>query len=156
MRTGHCLVIGIGNSDRGDDAVGRVVARRLNTQRTPGIRVVEHGGESAGLLDCLSGAETAYLVDAANTGKRPGTISRFDVAATELPRVAFGCSTHGLGLAEAIELARALGKLPRRCVVYAIEGRTYEVGAALSPEVAAAAEEVAKLIRDEMCGQEAG
>lgn len=156
MRAGHCLVIGIGNSDRGDDAVGRVVARKLSRQSIPGVRVVEHSGEPAGLLECLTGAESVYLIDAASTGERPGTTRRFDVAAMELPRVAFGYSTHGLGLAEAIELARALGKLPRRCVVYAIEGRTCEVGATLSPEVATAVAEVANQIRDEMLSQETG
>ena len=59
-------------------------------------------------------------------------------AATPLPRGALGMSTHGFGLAEALELARALGQLPRRCIVYAIEGASFETGAPLSPEVAAA------------------
>ncbi|HMK78945.1 MAG TPA: hydrogenase maturation protease [Xanthobacteraceae bacterium] len=152
MPTGQCLVIGIGNADRGDDAVGRVVARKLSTRRIPGVRVLEQGGEAAGLLDGLSGAQAAYLIDAARSGRLPGTISRFDAAAMELPRIAFGCSTHGLGLAEAIELARALGQLPHRCVVYAIEGRAYDIGAPLSPEVATAAEAVARMIADEMRG----
>ncbi len=156
MRIGHCMIIGIGNSDRGDDAVGRVVARKLNRQSIPGVRVVEHSGEPASLLDCLTGAESVYLIDASSTGARPGTTRRFDVAAMELARVAFGCSTHGLGLAEAIELARAVGKLPRCCVVYAIEGRTYEVGATLSPEVATAVAEVANQIQNEILSQETG
>jgi hypothetical protein len=41
------------------------------------------------------------------TGKPPGAISRFDAAAKVLPRAVFGYSTHAIGLAEAIELARA-------------------------------------------------
>jgi hydrogenase maturation protease len=156
MPTGGCLIVGIGNADRGDDAVGRLVARKLARHAIPGVRVVEHGGESAGLLDCLAGAEAAYVIDACRMGRRAGSVSRFDAAAAPLPRGAVGCSTHGLGLAEAIELARALGRLPRRCVVYAIEGRTYDFGAALSPEAAAAAEEVANLIRKDVCDREAG
>jgi len=155
-QAGRCLIIGIGNPDRGDDAVGRIVARRLQTQCAPGVRVVEHGGEPASLLDCLAGAETVYLIDAMVAGARPGTISRFDVAAAELPRTVFGCSTHGLGLAEAIELARTLGKLPRRCVVYAIEARAFEIGEPLSPEVAAVADDVTALILDEMRVADAG
>jgi len=79
-----------------------------------------------------------------------GEIARFDVAAAALPRAAFGCSTHGLGLAEAIELARALGRLPRRCVAYAVEAHSYDTGTALSPQAAAAAGKVAALIRNEM------
>jgi len=150
MQSGDCLVIGIGNPHRGDDGVGRLVARRLDAQGAAGLLVVEHAGDAAGLLEWLTGPEAVYLVDASKTGKRPGTISRFDVARTELPRVTFGCSTHGLSVADAIELARALGRLPRRCVIYAIEGRRYDIGHALSPEVDAAAEEVANLIRDEL------
>jgi hydrogenase maturation protease len=45
------------------------------------------------------------------------------------------CSTHALGVAEAIELARALGRLPARLEVYAIEGARFTAGAGLSPAV---------------------
>ena len=37
-----------------------------------------------------------------------------------------GSSTHALGLAEAMELARALGRLPP-VIVYGIEGKTFEI-----------------------------
>jgi len=144
------LVIGIGNADRGDDAVGIIIARRINTRFLAGVRVVEHNGESTDLLDCLSGAESAYMVDACVTGQPPGTINRFDVSATALSHSAFGRSTHGMGLADAVELARALGRLPRRCILYAIDGRKFDLGAVLSPEVAVAAEKVVKLILDEL------
>ena len=143
-------VIGIGSADRGDDAVGLIVARRLITRSLAGVRVVEHNGESISLLDYLSSAESTYMVDACMVGGPPGTISRFDVAAAALPHVAFGCSTHGMGLAHAVELARALGRLPHRCVLYAIDGRRFEIGAPLSQEVAIAAERVADLIRGEL------
>ena len=144
------LVIGVGNADRGDDGVGPAVARLLRKRWPPGVRIIEHDGESTSLLDCLSRAESAYVVDACMAGGPPGTISRFDVAAAALPDVAFACSTHGMGLAHAVELARALGRLPRRCVVYAIDGRRFEIGAALSPEVATAARSVADMIRREL------
>ena len=74
------------------------------------------------------------------------------MAATGLPRLACGCSIHEMGLVETVELARALGLLPRRCVTYVmIEGRIYDNGGPLSPEVAAAAEKVAELILNELC-----
>lgn len=144
------LVIGVGNADRGDDGVGPEVARLLRKRWPPGVRIIEHNGESTSLLDCLSRAESAYMVDACMAGGPPGTISRFDLAAAALPHVAFACSTHGMGLAHAVELARALGRLPRRCIVYAIDGRRFDTGAALSPEVATAAKRVVDLIRSEL------
>jgi hydrogenase maturation protease len=88
------LVIGVGNADRGDDGVGLSVARRLMIRRPHGVRVVEHAGESMSLLDCLSSAESAYVVDACMAGGPPGTISRFDVTAAALPHVALSSLGH--------------------------------------------------------------
>ena len=48
-------------------------------------------------------------------------------------RRSFGASsTHALGLADAVELARSLGRLPQRVVVYGIEGAAFEFGNGLS------------------------
>jgi hydrogenase maturation protease len=44
--------------------------------------------------------------------------------------------------AEAVELARALGRLPARTVIYDIEGESFEIGAGLTLAVASAAEHV--------------
>ena len=48
-----------------------------------------------------------------------------------------------LGLAEAIGLSRVLRKAPRDIIVFAVEGACFAAGAPMSPEVAAAAAEVA-------------
>jgi hydrogenase maturation protease len=138
------IVIGIGNPDRGDDAAGRYVARLSRPMLPDNVVVVEHDGEATALVACLDGVDAAFLVDACSSGAPAGTVRRFDAAAARLPSVAFGLSTHGFGLAEAIELARVLGQLPPRCVVYAIEAARFEAGAALSPPVRAAAAEVAR------------
>ena len=57
---------------------------------------------------------------------------------------------HGFGLNEAIELARALGQLPPRCIVFAIEGEAFETGAGLSSAVAAAVREVTDRLSAEL------
>ena len=72
-----------------------------------------------------------------------------------LPQGAFGVSTHGFGLHEAIELARALGQLPSHCVVYAIEGASFETGAPQSPLVAGAVVEVASRLSAEIREEQA-
>ena len=64
-------------------------------------------------------------------------IHRFDAVASALPTEVLS-STHAFGVAEAIELARALGRLPASLTVYAIEGDRFDVGQELSPEVEAA------------------
>jgi hydrogenase maturation protease len=146
------IVIGIGNPGRGDDGAGHLVVKLLQGALPDGTELVEHDGEPASLLSKIDGISAAFLVDACASGAPEGTVHRFDVAAAPLPQGAFGLSTHGLGLAEAVELARALGQLPSQCIVYAIEGRSFEVGAPLSPRVAAAAADVAQRLRAEVTG----
>ena len=148
------IVLGIGNPDRGDDAAGPAVARLLAGTLPADIEVAEHGGETAALLSRLDGVAEAYLVDACASGAPPGTVQRLDAATTPLPQGLFGLSSHSFGLAEAVELGRALGQLPRRCIVYAIEGGAFEVGEPLSPAVEAAAAEVARRLRAEIMGKD--
>jgi hydrogenase maturation protease len=152
---GRVRVVGLGNAMRGDDAVGLAVARRLR-ELVPEADVIERSGEPAGLIDVLGeDARDVVLVDAVSSGGEPGAVHRFDASARALPEVA-SASTHGLGLAEAIELGRALGRLPERLVVYGIEGASYELGAPLSPAVARAAETVAAELRELVREHEAG
>jgi len=147
------LVLGIGNPDRGDDGAGPAVVRRLRGLLTDEIGLIEENGEAAALLTRLEGTEAAYMVDACASGSRAGTILRFDAAAAPLPQHTFGLSTHGLGLAEAIELARALRQLPPSCIVYAIEGACFEAGSPLTPAVADAVAEVAQRLCADVAGQ---
>lgn len=147
---GRCVVIGIGNSGRGDDAVGRYVVRSLSGTMPAHVDLIGLDGDAGSLLANLDGVDVAYLVDACVSGSPPGSVQRFDATTTPLPHDDFAMSTHGLGLAEAIELARALGQLPASCVVYAVEAASFEAGAPLSPPVAAAVHAVAEQLRTEI------
>jgi hydrogenase maturation protease len=90
------------------------------------------------------------VIDAVSSGAEPGTVHRFDASRTPLPAsLRRASSTHALGLAEAIELGRALDRLPARVIVYGIEGERFEAGAALTPAVAAAVEAVAAAVQRE-------
>jgi hydrogenase maturation protease len=151
------IVIGIGNVSRGDDGAGRLVLKLLQAALPAGadIELIEHNGEGASLLSHLDGAGAAFIADACRSGAPPGTVRRFDAAAAPLPQSMSGFSTHGLGLAGAIELARALGQLPPRCVVYAIEGSSFEAGAPLSPAVMAASADAADRLRAEIMSEAA-
>jgi hydrogenase maturation protease len=142
-------LIGVGNPDRGDDAAGRAVARRLVGALPKDVEIVEVDGEATSIMECFQNADAAIVVDACASGASAGTVQRFDAAAGPLPDHTFGVSTHGFGLASAIELARTLGDLPAYCVVYAIEGQSYEMGAPLSPPVAAAVDDLATRLRTE-------
>jgi hydrogenase maturation protease len=136
-------VVGVGDRWRHDDGVGIAVAGRL------GAHVAT--GEPVALLELLDGAGGAIVVDAARSGTAaPGTVHRIDVSRTALPEPLTRGSTHLLGLGEAIELARALGRLPPRAVVYAVEATDFSVGVGLSPPVAAVVDAVAQAVRVEV------
>ncbi len=149
------IVVGIGNPDRGDDGAGRAVARLLKGVLPANVTVAEQDGESASLIALLEDAASAILIDACVSGRAAGTVRRFDAGVAPLPEAKFSVSTHGLGLAEAVELARALGQLPARCIVYAIEAASFEDGDSLSPAVAAAVKETSERIRSEFASAEA-
>jgi hydrogenase maturation protease len=97
-------------------------------------------------MEVWRGAETVIIIDAVASGAPPGAIHRFDAARRPIPKGAFPCSTHAFGVAEAIELSRALGEFPRCLVVYGIEGKNFATGVGLSPEVEKAACEAVRRV----------
>ena len=135
---------------RGDDAVGLEVAGHLRGTLPPGVEIVEREGEPTSLIDVWDGAEALWIVDAVSSGSQAGTVHRLDASDQALPPDPFRASTHHVSLAEAVELARAIGRLPGRTVVYGIEGGSFAVGAPLTPAVAAAALDVAAAVRGEV------
>jgi len=60
------------------------------------------------------------------------------------------CLDAHLGIADAVELARALGRLPGRLIVYGNEGETFDAGVELAPAVAAPVALVAGSLREEV------
>ena len=144
------LVVGVGNPDRGDDGVGRLVARLLQGRLPADVRIEEQAGGAAELLDLLQGVDHAILVDAMVSGAPPGTIRRLDCGAGDVVPGRSSASSHGFGVAEAIALATVLSCLPRTCVIYAIETTSFSLRVAMSPEVLSSAQEAAHQIVAEL------
>jgi hydrogenase maturation protease len=129
------IVIGLGNEFRHDDAIGLIAARRL---RERGVAAEEHQGDVVALVERWKGAVAAILIDAVTSGAAPGTVYRIDVSTLPLNREQFKGSTHALGLADTIELSRALSTLPARMLVFGVEVRDLRPGVGLSSEVESA------------------
>jgi|SRR5271157_44393 len=144
------IIIGVGNESRGDDGAGIAAARLLKSRITPGIEVLEQSGEGTALMDAWRGASRVILIDAVCSGVTPGTIHRLDAAATPVPTSIFPCSTHSFGLADAIEMARALHELPPQVIIYGIEGAAFDEGTPLSSAVELAIRAVADQIQKEL------
>ena len=143
------VVIGIGNSFRGDDAAGREVARRVQDLVPEELEVVVCGLEPTRLIDAWDGADAAIIVDAVSSEAEPGSVHRFDATSDPLPSREFRSSTHALGIGETIELARAIGRLPSRVVVFGIEGEVFGSGTGLSDRAEDGVERAVELVLEE-------
>lgn len=143
-------IIGIGNDYRRDDGAGREVARRLRHSASPDAEILEETGEGASLLETWRGAERVILLDAVRSGAAAGTIHRIEAQTDPLPAFFSRRSTHAFGIAEAVELARALNQLPPSLVIFGIEGERFDAGVGLSPAVEKAVAEVSARVRQEI------
>ncbi|HET7265857.1 MAG TPA: hydrogenase maturation protease [bacterium] len=135
-------VVGVGNRFRGDDGAGLAAAQRLGEAANVPVTLLDAIGDGTALLEVWREVDTVIVLDAMRSGAAPGTVRRLGGAGGTPAAVAAALgagrrtgSTHGLGVAEAIALGEALGRLPRRLVVIAIEGARFDTGGILSPEV---------------------
>jgi hydrogenase maturation protease len=137
----RALVVGLGSRARGDDGVGPEVAEQLHRLR-PGAVDVVISDDPTSMIDLLDGHDPVIVVDAMRAGHPPGTVVTLETGADRPPLpvglAAGPASTHGIGLAAALEWARALGRLPETVAVVAVEASSFDHGAALSDPVRAA------------------
>jgi hydrogenase maturation protease len=132
-------VIGCGNLDAGDDALG-ILAVRAARERLPGDVDVVEAGVAVRLLDLLDGVDAVVIVDAVRSHRprrRIGTMVRAEASPRGLPAEIRGTmSSHGVGVADAVGLAGELGPLPR-ITFLGLEANGMEMGHGLSAGVAA-------------------
>jgi hydrogenase maturation protease len=148
------LVLGIGQSMRGDDAAGLEVVRQWQA-RYPGSadRVKVEFSELPGLalLDSLAGMNAAILVDAVHSSASVGTVLRLgpDELASFTPETA---PSHGWGLAETLHFGFSiypwLGKC--RITLIGIVGRDFGLGAGIGSEVAIAILKAGEMVETEI------
>ncbi len=170
------VVIGVGNEFRRDDGVGPEVLSQLGGAVPATVRLVASDGEPARMIEAWTGADLAVVVDALQVsagrpatgqaatgqaatgqaatgqaatgqagGPAPGRTYRLVIdEVTAEPATAV--SSHGLGLGDAIGLARALDLMPARLIVHAVEVTDCGYGVGLTPAVAAAAATVTSAV----------
>lgn len=150
------VLIGVGNEYRRDDGIGPALVAALEDRWLPGVRLLVSDGEPARLIDDWAGVPLAIVVDAVLCEpSTPGEIYRTEVplhshAGTDLHHGSgdhgdpaleahpHSAGSHSLGIPDAVRLAQALDRLPRRLVVYAVEAADVAFGTDLSVPVAAA------------------
>lgn len=143
------LVIGVGNDRRGDDRSGLDVVRALAPRLGGRAHVVECASDLTELLDLWNGWDDVIVVDGVRSGRPVGTVVRLEVGPRGLPALG-PTSTHGLSLSEAVGLGQALGRFPRRLVIYGIEVGEVGLREGLTAPVARAVAEATTQIADEL------
>lgn len=142
------LVIGCGNSLRGDDGVGpAVVERLLRRGPPPGLRCLDAGTAGVDVVLAMRDEHRVVFVDACQGGAQPGTIRQ--LRGDELPQQEPGSlSSHGIRWDQALALGRAMlrDSFPRDLVVYVVEAASFEPGAPLTPAVERAADMIVEML----------
>ncbi len=130
------LVIGIGNSFRGDDGIGPIIAEQIQKMVPGQVDVRSHIRDGFALIQLWKGYDHVYIIDAVSSGRTPGRAHRFDALSKPFPQHFFTHnSTHDINISETIALAQTLEMIPEKLIVYGVEGKDFSIGAALSDEV---------------------
>jgi len=140
VRHGRRLVIGVGNRDRGDDGVGPVVCDLL-AHAAPELDTVVLEGNVLDLAAWWEPDDEVVVVDAAEPAGQPGRVIEVDALDDRLVAPST-ISTHTVDVGAAVELARAVERLPASLTIIGIEGVTFTLGADLSDEVESAAHQI--------------
>lgn len=144
------LVIGVGNELRRDDGAGVFVSRRVRELcDSVEVTVTEHTSDGADLMELFGSTDAVIVIDAVRSGGEPGRHVELDATVASLPSDYFFYSTHAFGVAEAVEMSRALGTLPRTVIVHGIVGSDFGAGEGCSPSVSSAILIVAKRIAEQ-------
>jgi hydrogenase maturation protease len=141
-------IIGIGQDAAGDDGIGIAIARRLRQMHLPdGVEVIERAEPSGMISQLTDGCERVVLIDAVIDGGSSGRVLQIDPSQAAASK-AEALSTHGIGLMEAIELARTLDEaaMPHQIKIVGVTiERPTRYRAELSANVAAAISPAAEL-----------
>ncbi len=132
------LVACCGQAMAGDDAFGLHVAQALHTLKLPNTKIVTLATKTADLLDHLPEPPMLIIVDAArDPSGRIGQLVDLDWFDPDRPPLTHETilSTHGLSIADQIELAQRLGICPPLVWLVACTVSDVGVGQAMHPAV---------------------
>jgi hydrogenase maturation protease len=157
------LVIGMGNPYRCDDGIGLQIAKNLSKILPEEVKVQTHTNDALALMELWQKYDCVYLIDAVSAGLRcdpngshdeeqvPVRLYRFDAAVEQLPPIFFTkYSTHSFSIQETIALCKNLGTLPKKLIIYGIEGHSFHVGTELSGKVQQAISDITDCIKKEI------
>ncbi len=151
--SGTCI-IGLG-SPHGDDRIGWELVRLLEGEAADGesLRLRSCATVGGELLEFWKNADLAIIVDAVRGTGPPGSLRRISLHPQpdpSVPESVRSLSSHGIDLPELIDLAEALGILPRRLLLYGVEINACTPFGPLSAPVHAALPELTRAVHAEI------
>lgn len=144
------VVIGLGNLLMRDDGIGIRVAREL--MRHPpekSIKIYVYRELDLSLIEGLQGASRVVVVDALQSGKPPGTVSKYSIASKEESQFQLP-SLHGLGLSDLFALAKYAGLLSCPVTLVGVEPKDWRPGKRMNREVVASIPKVLAEVTQEL------
>ncbi|WP_414566525.1 MULTISPECIES: hydrogenase maturation protease [unclassified Anabaena] len=148
-------IIGCGNLNRSDDAVGVIIAQRLQKYLAenphPDVRVYDCGTAGMEVMFQARGSKQLVIIDASSTGSEPGAV--FKVPGKELealPESSY--NLHDFRWDNALAAGRKIfqNDFPQDVTVYLIEAANLDLGLELTSIVKQSADlvlaELTKLI----------
>jgi hydrogenase maturation protease len=141
--TAPILLLAVGNASRGDDALGPLLAERIEALRMPGVAVqVEYQLQIEHALDLL-GRRAVLFVDASVSVTAPFTLAQI------APARGASFSTHALSPQAVLQNYRdTTGAEPPPAWLLAIRGEVFELGDPLSAAAAANLEATVEAVAD--------
>ncbi|NMG09982.1 hydrogenase maturation protease [Brasilonema sp. UFV-L1] len=149
-------IIGCGNLNRSDDAVGVLIAQRLQKYLAQyphsHVQVYDCGTAGMEVMFQAKGSQQLIIIDASSTGSQPGAV--FKVPGKELedlPEPSY--NLHDFRWDHALAAGRKIFKkdFPQEVIVYLIEAKNLDFGLELSPIIQHSAdlvfEEITTIIR---------
>jgi hydrogenase maturation protease len=143
------LVVACGNVLCGDDALGPTVVERLRSTEPRGVDLVRLAAGPTELIDHLPGRSVLIVVDGALIPDRPaGELLICEWDSPDRPKLLTDVrlSTHGISLAQQIELARQLEMLPRVVMLVAVTIESADPGMDMTEPVRRSVDQVVQAI----------
>ena len=148
-------IIGCGNLNRSDDAVGVVISQNLQKflmeHPISNVRIYDCGTAGMEVMFQARGSQKLIIIDACSTDSSPGTI--FEVPGEDLetlPEPSY--NLHNFRWDNALAAGRKIFKddFPQQVIVYLIEAKNLELGLELTPQIQKAATVVLEKLKKQI------
>ncbi len=121
-------VIGIGNTLMADDGIGSVLVERAKERfgNVSNVVFLDEGTIGFGLVHVIKDYDDVIIIDSGDMGKVPGEFAVFSPEDVRSSKFCQGLSLHESDLLKVLEASRAMGELPTRLRILAIQPK--EIG----------------------------